>query len=236
MRNIFKLIGYLRTKVTPQSIEARIISKGLTYLSMQPLLTLGNIVKEIEVQEIKGVFIEAGCALGGSAIQIASKKAKGRKLKVYDTFEMIPAPSEKDGPDVHERYQIIISGESKGINGGLYYGYRKDLKEFVHKNLLSFGFNAVENEIELIEGLFEEKMVINEPVAFAHVDCDWYDSVSYCCEQIVPHLAIGAVIVFDDYFVYSGCKKAVDEYFVSDYKRKFRFEKKNDKLIVTKTN
>ena len=34
---------------------------------------------------------------------------------IYDVFGMIPAPSEEDGEDVYKRYEVIVSGKSKGI-------------------------------------------------------------------------------------------------------------------------
>jgi asparagine synthase (glutamine-hydrolysing) len=62
-------------------------------------------------------------------------------------------------------------------------------------------------------GLFEDTLYIAEPVALAHIDCDWYQSVMLCLERITPHLIPGGVLVIDDYRDWAGCKRAVDEYF-----------------------
>ncbi|MGH3995778.1 MAG: TylF/MycF/NovP-related O-methyltransferase, partial [Pseudonocardiaceae bacterium] len=51
-----------------------------------------------------------------------------------------------------------------------------------------------------------------EPVALAHVDADWYESVKTCLERIVPRLVEGGAIVLDDYDSWSGAKTATDEY------------------------
>jgi asparagine synthase (glutamine-hydrolysing) len=87
----------------------------LTYLSMKDLANLQGAVRDVERNNVEGVFIEAGCALGGSAIAIGMAKAQQRELILYDTFEMIPPPSERDLADVHERYEVIKSGKAKGI-------------------------------------------------------------------------------------------------------------------------
>jgi asparagine synthase (glutamine-hydrolysing) len=47
----------------------------------------------------------------------------------------------------------------------------------------------------------------------AHIDADWYEPVKTCVERIEPHLSPGGVLVIDDYGHWSGCRKAVDEYF-----------------------
>lgn len=97
----------------------------------------------------------------------------------------------------------------------MYYGYRDNLKELVETNfkqLLNIN-NLSECNIELIKGLFEDTMHLEENIAFAHIDCDWYDSVYVCLDRIVPKLVMGGAIVVDDYYAWSGCKKAVDDYF-----------------------
>jgi len=62
-------------------------------------------------------------------------------------------------------------------------------------------------------GLFEETLRIDEPIALAHIDCDWYDSVKLCLERITPNVVPGGVLVIDDYRDWVGCRRAVDEYF-----------------------
>ena len=75
----------------------------------------------IEKSELSGVFIEAGCALGGSSILIATVKGKNRSLFVYDVFGMILSPIKEDTQDVHNRYKTIVKGESKGLGGDKYF-------------------------------------------------------------------------------------------------------------------
>ncbi|WP_205672438.1 TylF/MycF/NovP-related O-methyltransferase [Ammoniphilus sp. YIM 78166] len=195
---------------------------NLTYLSHSALSELREAVREIEREGRKGVIIEAGCALGGSALVIAASKSFDRPFYVYDVFGMIPSPSSKDGTDVHERYKSIISGKSKGIGSRPYYGYMDQLDDFVKNNFKSFGFPIDKNNIHLIKGLFQDTLILNDPVVLAHLDCDWYDSVSVCLERIVPLLVKGGKLIIDDYYTWSGCYKAVNEFF-SDKKENYKF-------------
>lgn len=184
----------------------------LTYLTTEKLECISSTCQEVEEKQIPGLFIEAGCALGGSAILIAAAKARERKFKIYDVFGMIPAPSGHDTPDVHARYEVIRSGQSQGIDGDTYYGYMSDLRMVVERNLKNYGIDLPSNNISLIEGLLQDTMHFGEPVAFAHVDVDWYEPVMTALERIAPRLSIGGSVIVDDYYDWGGCKRAVDEF------------------------
>ncbi len=55
-------------------------------------------------------------------------------------------------------------------------------------------------------------MIINQPVAFAHVDVDWYDPVMTSLERAFPNLVQGGSVILDDYHNWGGYRKATDEY------------------------
>jgi asparagine synthase (glutamine-hydrolysing) len=190
-------------------------------------------VRTIEKNRRDGILIEAGCALGGSAIVIASAKSPSRPFYVYDVFGMIPPPSEYDDADVQNRYQVIKSGQAEGIQGNTYYGYVQDLLTTVTENFRRHGLPLQSNNIHLVRGLFQDTLRVNEPVALAHLDGDWYESVKTCLQRIEPRLTSGGVLVIDDYDAWSGCRKAIDEYF-SDKMDKYEFIRKSRLHIVRK--
>ena len=61
------------------------------------------------------------------------------------------------------------------------------------------GVPLAENNVELVKGLFQDTIHLDEPVAFAHLDGDWYESTMVCLERIAPLLVPGGRIVLDDY-------------------------------------
>jgi asparagine synthase (glutamine-hydrolysing) len=185
----------------------------LTYLNLEALLELYEAVESIERRGEEGILIEAGVALGGSTIVMASAKSQKRPLLAYDVFSTIPPPSPGDGADAHGRYAVIASGQAEGIGGDTYYGYQDNLLTKVRENFVNFGINPSDHHIIFYPGLFEETLRVSQPVSLAHIDCDWYESVMLCLEQIVPNLISGGILVIDDYEDWSGCKRAVDEYF-----------------------
>ena len=197
---------------TERELLSRIRAQKLTYLKDIKLASLISTCRTIENADLPGIFLEAGCALGGSAILITSIKNSERPLFIYDVFGMIPPPTQEDTPDVQARYRTIVEGKSKGIGGDKYYGYEEDLYETVQSNFKNFGINCEEQSVSLIKGLVQETMTIDQPVAFAHIDVDWYEPVMTCLTRVFPNLTVGGSIILDDYHDWGGCRKATDKY------------------------
>lgn len=247
IQRIFRLYGFVlhqakkaggNTKilklVNERKLMIRLVQwKKLTYLEETALSDLMETV--VRTNDLPGCMIEAGCALGGSGICMAREKKDGRSLFVYDVFGMIPEPGERDDADVRKRYDVIKDGKALGIRGDTYYGYREHLLEEVKNSFCELlGIPDVEEKgIRLIKGLFEDTLIVDGPVSLAHIDCDWYDSVMVCLERIVPRLVPGGVLVIDDYDHWSGCRKAVDDYF-RDKTDGYVFEKKSRMHITRK--
>ena len=199
-------------------VVRRVMRQHLTYLDRHALRDLHDAVRTIEEVRLPGSVLEAGCALGGSAIVMASAKSPDRPMYVYDVFGMIPPPSKADGEDVQERYRVIASGTSPGIRGDRYYGYEPDLLSRVVDSFNRFELEPATHSISFVKGLFEETLYPPGPVALAHIDADWYESVRICLQRIAPQIVIGGRFVLDDYFMWSGCKRAVDEFLDRDSK------------------
>jgi len=208
-------------------------SRNLTYLSRSKLNKLADLTYFNERNNIAGVIIETGCALGGSGIVMASCKAKDRPQRIYDVFGMIPPPSNKDGEDIISRYDTIKAGDSKGIAGEPYYGYIENLYDTVIDNFAEAGHSVADNNVSLHKGLLQDTLVVDEPVSLAHIDVDWYDPVYVSLERIYPHLSMGGTIVADDYLDWSGCKSAVDDFF-KDKKEHFEFDTSCGSMVITK--
>jgi hypothetical protein len=207
-------------------------ARHLTYLSADALWDLALGVREVEAGGIAGALVEAGCALGGSAVVLARCKNTLRELLVFDVFGRIPPPSEKDGTDVWKRYEVIEAGTSTGIDGDPYYGYEEDLLGRVRGTFAEFGLPVESERIRLIQGLYSETLRLDGPVALAHIDCDWYESVLDCLREIEPRLVVSGRLVIDDYYKWSGCRRAVDEYFAGAARGSYRFVRKSRLHVV----
>jgi hypothetical protein len=197
-------------------VLAAVREERLTLLSERKLTSLVSCVLEAEASGREGLVIEAGTALGGTAIAMAAAKSPERPMLVYDVFGMIPQPTEQDGVAGRDRYAEIAEGRSRGLGGDVYYGYHEDLLGEVTTSFARHGVPVEEHCVELVQGLFEDTIKVKEPVALAHIDGDWYESTLTCLTRLVPHLVPAGRIAVDDYWTWPGCRTAVDEY-VADH-------------------
>lgn len=198
----------------------RVRAERLTYLSPNKLHRLERFCDEAVAAVPDGDVLEFGVALGGSAILLAKRaRAAERCFAGFDVFAMIPPPaSEKDDAKSKARYETIASGQSKGIGGDQYYGYRDNLYDEVCASFRRHGLTPHSEAVLLIKGLFEDTWPAYPagPVAFAHIDCDWYDPVKFCLQAVAERMPPGGVILLDDYNDYGGCRTATDEFLVAN--------------------
>jgi asparagine synthase (glutamine-hydrolysing) len=222
----------------PISREVR--SENLTYLSCRSLRNIERCLRQVRNRDIPGICLEAGVALGGSAVVIATLMPQDRDFHGYDVFGQIPPPGEQDGLKANERYRVIASGESRGIRGDDYYGYQPNLYERVAATLRKYGVEKNGKRVFLHKGLFEDTLELSgKRVAFVHLDCDWYEPIKLCLSRIYPVLSRGGFIISDDYHNYEGATKAVDEFLATHRDmRKVTSVRRPDRttsLVLTKT-
>lgn len=208
------------------SVAKRVLLQGLTYLSPRKLRRIEKEMRRIRDEAVPGDVLEFGVALGGSAIVLAHHiRGSKRRFFGFDVFSQIPAPtSEHDDQRSRDRYEIIQSGKSRGIRGKAYYGYEANLLKKVKEAFGRFGLEVDDRRRNLVQGLFEDTWPRQKitRVAFAHLDCDWYDPVRYCLEQLADRMVPGGAIMLDDYNDYGGCRTAVDQFIAG--RSDFQFE------------
>ena len=209
------------------SKTARAIRReNLTYLSVSKLRHLEKTLHDIHNRGIAGDFLEFGVALGGSAILIArAAQVSGRTFTGFDIFGTIPPPtSDKDDVKSKERYRTIAEGKSQGLGGDPYYGYREDLYSDVVRTFSRYGLTVDTKGIALEKGLFQDTWPHwkTRPIAFVHIDCDWYEPVRYCLDVVRDLLVPGGAILLDDYHDYGGAQVATQEFLAEHYN--FTFE------------
>jgi O-methyltransferase len=211
---------------------AKVSADHLSYLHDPQILQLISSVRATAPSG--GLIIEAGCARGGSAILMTAMKSRERPLRVYDVFDMIPPPSDQDGEDLKRRYGEIASGEAVGLGGTKYYLYEKDLFEVVDNNFRRLGFPTEDHNVKLIKGKVQDTLVVNEPVALAHIDVDWFEPVTACLERIMPHLIVGGSVAIHAYLDWSSSRKAVDDYFAKAGRDGLVFDASASHLFITR--
>jgi hypothetical protein len=168
--------------------------------------------------DIPGAFVESGVWMGGSSMAAASTLVKhgvtDREMYLFDTFEGIPAPGEHDGlvgdwRSLEEWWQTENSKPDSAP-------FLDAPVEKVRSNMALTGYDL--DRVHLVPGLVQETLPVSAPkqIAFLRLDTDYYESTKVEMELLFPRLAVGGVLIIDDYGFTTGARKAVDEY-LADY-------------------
>ena len=161
--------------------------------------------------KIPGAIVECGVWRGGSMHIVArTLDAIGdtsRELYLFDTFEGMTPPSDKDltfsGKPVSELLDVRPKTAKIWAVASL-----DDVKQ---------GFEEVpypDDKIHFIKGPVEETLPEQAPdeIAILRLDTDWYESTRHELLTMYDRLASGGVLIIDDYGSYQGAKQAVDEF------------------------
>lgn len=205
-----------------------------TQAPAEKLQMLDKLVIDVINRNIPGDLVECGVWRGGSALIIANASSgTNKKLHLFDTFEGMPAPTEKDYKG-NDEYPGSIRGEGgkfgKGSNSDTSIKVVFDLFEkmgidlqriIINKAFLgdqpssSFSSKFKKYMQSLIGKQVEGENILNKfprQICFLHVDVDFYEPYKWILHHLYRRVPYGGIIVFDDYGFWIGAKRAVDEF------------------------
>lgn len=221
-----KKLGYEFEKDANEIIK--IVRKN-TMLPYVNLVTLYEQVLFCEKNGIEGDYVECGVWNGGAVGLMALANLKHgferRNLHLFDAFEEICAPDEEiDGERaINEVKQILgknafTKGELTPLKG-IYdkFGGPGDIKacKSLIENTIGYPTNYVHYHKGWFQNTLPGKSKEITKIAILRLDGDWYESTKVCLENLYDKVVPNGIVIFDDYGLYAGCKKAVDEFFVS---------------------
>lgn len=181
-----------------------------TMTSIERMFALHESINYLHRARIPGTIVECGVWRGGSsmlaALTLINRGEDDRGLYLFDTFTGMPEPGPEDGPDVHAKW-VSRSQHSNG--------WARSPIEDVRRNMLSTGLR--EDQFTLIEGRVEETLPQRAPalISLLRLDTDFYESTLHELSHLYPRLAVGGVLIIDDYGAFDGARRAVDEYFAN---------------------
>ena len=110
-------------------------------------------------------------------------------MKVYDVFGMIPPPGERDGADVHERYEKIAGGRrERRRRRDVLRLPRRPLRRGRPSRSRGSACRSASTTSSWSRACSRTRSSSTSPVAFAHLDGDWYESTMTCLTRIAPLL------------------------------------------------
>lgn len=154
-------------------------------------------------RHINGAVVECGVWRGGMIAAMSKVIGNERNYYLYDSFEGLPRPSEQDGAEaVAWQNDTPISVNKDNCKAEI--AFAKKAMEIA---------GAKKNHF--IKGWFKDTLPIQkpaEPIAILRLDGDWYESTMDCLTHLYPLVQEGGVIIFDDYYAWNGCAKAVHDF------------------------
>ena len=187
--------------------------KPYTLTSNERIFALIESVRYVIKNNIPGDFVECGVWKGGSVMTMAKvllEQEQERDIHLFDTFVGMTKPTDEDKNIIGDKAEDIF--EKMRINDNSSEWCNISLND-VKKNIFSSGYNN--EKFHFIVGKVEETIpsLAPEKISLLRLDTDWYESTKHELIHLFPRLSKGGIIIIDDYWSWSGSRKATEEYF-----------------------
>jgi len=158
--------------------------------------------------DVAGDIVECGVFKGASFARFAMFRQlfeleAEKKLIGFDVFGVFPETTHAE--DITKREKFIKDAGIEGI--GL-----DQLKSVLKAK-------SVEKNVDLVKGDIVETVpeyVANNPdlkISLLNLDTDIYEPAVVILEELFPRIVSGGILIIDDYNVFPGETKAVDDFF-----------------------
>jgi len=171
-------------------------------------------VRYVSSAGLEGDIVECGVWRGGAmlgcALTLDSLGDHSRELYLYDTYEGMPEPTERD---VHLWHGRTATHELEKRTNNKAPIWEPGLIEDVQA---AFDESSYPREkLHFVKGKVEETIPATAPekIAILRLDTDWYESTRHELEHLYPRLVPGGILIIDDYGSWQGSRDATDEYF-----------------------
>lgn len=197
----------------PEDVEVIQKVSPWTLTSAERIYSLIHGVRYLSSNGIQGAIVECGVWKGGSMAAVARTLVQlndsNRDLYLFDTFEGMSTPTDKDSDYSGEQACDLLQKCP---------GYRCDNAplEYVKNVLYETGYP--QEKIHFIQGKVEDTIPGSAPesISLLRLDTDWYQSTKHELIHLFPRLCQRGVVVIDDYGHWQGCRRACDEYFAEN--------------------
>ncbi|MGE0701055.1 MAG: TylF/MycF/NovP-related O-methyltransferase [Hyphomicrobiaceae bacterium] len=175
------------------------IAKPYSMIHVTGFYNLFSAIRYVSQRNIQGDVVECGVWYGGASIFAALAcehfGISERRIYLFDTFAGFPKGS-KD------------KKLGKDVSGPSYANFRKGVEANIDRCGIANGRTI------LVEGPVEETLAsgpLPERISVLRLDTDYYPSTAAEMRVLYPRLSTGGVLIVDDYGLYEGSRKAVDE-------------------------
>jgi O-methyltransferase len=184
-----------------------------TMTSVERMYALWQSVGHVVRGGVAGDLVECGVWRGGSsmlaALTLAQAGDPDRTMWLYDTFEGMSEPDERDVAVTGARMVDEWAGH-RGRSDDPVFAF--GALDEVRRNMLATGHRP--ERVRFVRGKVEDTIPGEAPdrIALLRLDTDWYASTRHELEHLYPRLAPGGVLIVDDYGHWAGARQAIDEF------------------------
>lgn len=160
------------------------------------------------IEQVPGAIVECGVFKGASFSRFAAFRElfssdSARKLVGFDIFGKFPET--KFGDDVERRKDFIDVAGEESVSVGQLVEVLRNKRSELNVELIAGDITRTIPEYRAKHPEFK--------IALLNLDTDIYEPAVTILEYLYPCLAKGGVLILDDYGVFPGETKAVDDYF-----------------------
>lgn len=160
------------------------------------------------IADIPGAIVECGVFKGASLIRFAMFRElftnnTSKKIIGFDAFGKFPKTAYAEDKKFRKRF-IDTSG-IKGIS-------TKQLFQVLQNKSISRGVELIQGDVsQTVPDYLKKNPELK--ISLLNMDTDIYEPAVTILNHLYPRLSRGGIILLDDYGVFPGETKAVDEYF-----------------------
>jgi len=189
-------------------------TKQFTMTSIARMYSMYKATEYVVNNNIPGDIVECGVWKGGSmmisALTLLKMNERNKFLYLYDTYEGMNKPTEKDIRiyDNKPALNIWKKFKEKNIN-------RWDYAPLEEVKLNLFSIKYPIDNIKFISGKVENTIpnIIPDKISLLRLDTDLYESTYHELVYLYPRLSKNGILIIDDYGYWKGQKEATDKYF-----------------------
>ncbi len=223
--------GLLPHDFSDREVQIYVKVRPYTMTTPERVVSLVRAIVHVVCNDLPGAIVECGVYKGGSmmaaALALIDADAADRDLCLYDTFAGMTEPGEHDGAWEKKMWGEHQTGDhNEWAFGGS--------AEQITQRLVDVGY--ARELLHLVEGDILETLPRHSPeqIALLRLDTDFYESTRHELEHLYPKLVPGGILIIDDYGVFQGTRKAVDEYFAANGPAPFLSRIDADARLVVK--
>jgi O-methyltransferase len=194
-----------------------------TQLTPAGICNLESVAREIIARSVEGAFVECGTWRGGSlgfwARTFVRNGGHPARCPIFgfDSFQGMPQMTKEDGESTaHWLHGKSMSNLSPAqLSGALEpAGINLATEQDVWSMVEGSGFPR--ERVTITKGWFQDTLPLKKEaignIAVLRLDGDFYDSTKICLETLYDQVVWGGIVIIDDYGVFPGCRRAVDEF------------------------